>query len=305
MNKTGFWITTLILCARSIPAAVVYGNAYVYPSEIVGSIDTGTGVIKQIAAVPGVSSANSGVSAFDPYKPAYYFCGLDAALTNRLYSVNIRDGTTTMSGPLATAPAAMQFDPMTRALYGTVYDFPNQTVIVGRIDPATGAVTKVATVATQSPGSANGISAFDALRRRYYLYAGTPSGTYLFAVNVDNGTVTASSEIVEIPWAMQFDPLSRTLYGTTLAGPYPNVAVGVGKIDAGTGIITPVASVATGAAGSPQGISAFDPLTRNYYLYVQFVSEGLKLYAFNVRTGTVTASTPVTVSPTAIESGRR
>jgi len=305
MTKTCSVIAALLLCGTQVPAATLYGNAFTDPSQIVGSIDPATGAMKPIAALPGVKISYWGVSAFDPFTPAYYFCGFDTSLTFRLYSVNIRTGAVAVGGPLPTSLSAMQFDPLTRAIYATVYDFPNQTVIVGRVDAGTGAVTPIATVATQSFGSPIGISALDSLKRRYYLYAGTQAGMYLFAVNLATGAVTASSSAVGPTWGMQFDPLTRTLYGTTLSGPYPNMTVGLGTIDTSTGAVTPIVAVATGTAGTPQGVSAFDPLSRDYYLYVWYVSGETKLHAVNVRTGAVTASSAVTAVSTAVESGRR
>jgi hypothetical protein len=298
---------TLVLALggpNTLPAAVLYGNyqSTTPPAQIVGGIDTATGAITTIATVTGAIGAPPGVSAFDPLASAYYFYAWDASVTYRLYAVNVRTGAVSPSPPVTQVPSAMQFDPVTRALYGTVYTgTPNAlNVIFGRLDTATGSFTPIATVVTSSLGSPLGISAIDPVTRHYYLCAGDSSGTKLFAVDIRTGAVTSSSAIST--FGMQFDLITRALYGTTYTG--PNRTVGVGRIDTSTGAITPVATV--GDFLNPvQGVSAFDPLSRVYSFYAYPVEAAPNLYSVNVHTGTFTAAIGVPVLPIAMDSGHR
>ena len=189
---------------------------------------------------------------------------------------------------------------VTAALYGHYYSgvYPNGVELVGRIDPDTGVVSPVATVGSGMVGTPF-CSAFDPTNQNYLFYLSDQSGTHLYAVNVLSGAITSSSNTSWLPISMEFDRSSATLYGVVYVGPYPSGWVSLVQIDLATGNFIPVATVVTGAPGIGVA-SAFDSLTRRYFLYADDGS-GMRLYTVSVRTGKVTSSAPVSTIPSSIE----
>jgi len=270
--------------------------------EILGRINAGTGHVRSLASVAtGAVGVPAGVSAFDSGAHIYYLYADDGSGT-KLYAVNVRTRSVTASGVVAAVPSAIQFDRATGKLYGETYlgTFPSGAEIVGQIDTGTGALTPVATVASGSVGVPAGVSAFDPVTGRYFLYADDGSGMKLYAVNVGTSAVTATGAVAAVPAAMQYDRIEHVLFGEI----YTGGAEIVGQIDTGTGAVTPVATVATGSVGVPAGVSAFDPVTHLFFLYADDGS-GMKLYTVNVMTTVVTATGVVAAVPAAMESGQQ
>jgi hypothetical protein len=293
---------TVLLAAMALPAAVLYGSYqdFAVGTSVVGTIDSKTGAIQPIASVTGTTG--TGFSTFDPQTPAYYFCGVDTSSQVRLYSVNLRTRTFTSSAPLPQFPNAIQFDPVSRSVVGTFYNVNTETLIAGRIDATTGSVTPIATVSTTSFGSDIGISALDPLSRSFYFYnVDLVTGVRLIAMNIDTGSMTASPNVTETPWAMQFDPITRTIFVTTYV---PGVnTVGVGKIDPATGSIRHLVNVGNSLSPGFQGVSAFDPVSRVYSFYAGPYNSPENLYTVDVRSGTFTTVSAVALVPAGMESG--
>jgi hypothetical protein len=71
------------------------------------------------------------------------------------------------------------------------------------------------------------------------------------------------------------------------------------SIDLNTQQEAPVATIATGAVGSPF-LSAFDSVSHNYYV-LETVGSQTSIYTINVQTGRVTIGAPVTSLPSSLQ----
>lgn len=206
------------------------------------------------------------------------------ATTSRVdvFAVQADGGLSAAGGaPVNLGPSATdaRIDPSGRFLYvsyKTIGNTPTGTVIVFRIDPATGALTEASRITT---GECPAAEAIDPTGRFLYTIDTATFQVSAFAIDTGDGALTPIGHYALAsgltPESVAIDPSGRNLYVAASAGGTNPGAVQGFTIDAATGALTPQATSSV-AGVWPQSI-AFDPSGRFAYVVNQ-VSADVDVY---------------------------
>ena len=186
------------------------------------TIDATTGTITEISPTSvGQGFAYSG-SAIDPHQMVFYY-----STGAQLVGLDMYNGSIFSNPTLSFPNGGQNFDNFTyscadTSLYGLVrtnyysqvYDpilmittqvFDSAAVHLGKVNPMTGAVTKVS---NQSLGvssfSLNGSSTIDPINLTYYFISGSMNGITIYGVSLQTGLVVSQAPISN-PGALYFD----------------------------------------------------------------------------------------------------
>jgi hypothetical protein len=243
--------------------------------------------------------------ARDPAAGSHHYIGGRAdqpAVGTHVVTVDVVGAS--LAADMALAPqvnvAHVDFDHRTATLYGLIAEAPgislgqhfsfNNTLALARIDPATGAVT---TIATGLPAGLDHYAAtLDSEGGRYFYHVATG---LLHAVDLATGAVTSVSEPADIA-DLQFDDATGTLYGLRFTGNsgisgsdatgwVTNGAIDLVLIDPATGGLT-VLNTSPLPAGMTNWASAFDCESRHY----AYVSGDGNTRVLDVTTGALVAT---------------
>ena len=201
------------LARRFIPAA---GGQPGYGELFFASIDPGTGVVSQISQQSITDSYSISGNAIDPHQMIYYF-----SKSTVLYGIDMYNGQIYTSPTLSYPEGGMYFDNYTyncadTSIYGIirVTTTPPITAYLGKVNPTTGVVTRIAQTPLQyNTYSVNGSSTIDPNNGVYYFAA--KSTAVIPAINVVVGVSLATGTVV-------FEQV-MTLPGTAVNSRYFNL----------------------------------------------------------------------------------
>jgi hypothetical protein len=154
-------------------------------------LDPQTGALTSVAFIPEVAGVEPGSFTLDPATRRYMFIGVDVAGTDRLYVLDAQSGAVLSNATIAGANVSSTvFDPASGQLVGLI--FRNGVEEVVRLNPATGALTTIATI-PEVENIASGSSVMLADVGRYVFVGIDYGGTErLYSVDLAAGSVIAN-----------------------------------------------------------------------------------------------------------------
>lgn len=164
------------LARRFIPAA---GGQPGYGELFFASLDPSTGVVSQISQQSITDSYSISGNAIDPHQMIYYF-----SKSTVLYGIDMYNGQIYSSPTLSYPEGGMYFDNYTyncadTSIYGIirVTTTPPITAYLGKVNPTSGVVTRIAQTPLQyNTYSVNGSSTIDPTTGIYYYVSSLPQG---------------------------------------------------------------------------------------------------------------------------------
>ncbi len=180
------------LAGRYIPGASPgQGTGELYFS----SMNPATGEITQISPQSILDAYSLSGSAIDPHQMVYYF-----SKGTQFYGIDMYNGQVYSSQTLSFPEGGISFSNYTyncadTTIYGiiSVTNTPPFTCYLGKVNPATGEVTRIAqTVLPYSTFSVNGSSTVDPFTGTYYCVSQIPGGGIaVVGISVTTGTVVS------------------------------------------------------------------------------------------------------------------
>lgn len=190
------------LARRFIPAA---GGQPGYGELFFASINPYSGVVTQISQQSITDSYSLSGSAIDPHQMIYYF-----SKGTQFYGIDMYNGQIYSSPTLSFPEGGMYFDNYTyncadTTIYGIirVTTTPPITAYLGKVDPSSGVVTRIAQTPLQyNTYSVNGSSTIDPETGVYYYVSSLPQGGVgVIGISLESGLlqsvhpVTSSSGV--------------------------------------------------------------------------------------------------------------
>jgi YVTN family beta-propeller protein len=202
-----------------------------------------------------------------------------------MYIVDSANGTLTSIGRIAAgvSPRSIAIDPSGKFVY--VVNPGSNNVSMYGIDAATGALTSKATIAV---GPQPGLVAVDPSGK--FAYVADPSNVSMFTINPATGALASIGTIAAgvglFSSSAAVDPSGKFVYVTRVTD-FVGVAIGAVSmytIDATTGALTSIGSI---AAGIDPASVAVDPSSK--FTYVTNLESGdISMYGINAATGALT-----------------
>ncbi|MCU0434165.1 MAG: T9SS type A sorting domain-containing protein [Bacteroidia bacterium] len=288
-------LAMLLPCAvKAQSAFTVYGLARnSNPAQVhLATIQPGTGVVSEISPVPLTQGyALNPLSAIDPVNDRFYF-GVGPGL---LLSVDINTGliadTVTLNIPFPTYFDLMQYNCRDSSMYG-LYRTNNPTACyLAKADMNTGQLTVISPSPVSLGYSLNAKSTLDAFNNIYYYFGaggllGLDLTTGLPVVQVPF-SFTGPVQIVDM---MTYNCGDGNLYCVTRSsssqGVYP------ARINTSTGLVTNLSTTPIASFISINAMSEINPAAGLFHF-----SNGSQFISFDVNTGNVVSSPPLSFSP--------
>jgi hypothetical protein len=235
-----FAAVVALLLSPAADAQVLFGFG---DNNAVVAVDPATGVQTPVGSFGAIAATST--STADPGGRRLFFIGNtgDGPL---LVTFSATAGSVSQM-PLAVSTPILEFDPLSGLLFG--HDGLSSIV---SIDPDGGAVTPVVHLAVDAVE--DGVSTFDAARRRLIFEASVSGSPTLVVVPLAGGAVI-EIPVTEYASSIEVDPVSGDVI--LFGAPF------LKRLTLPGGSITTIASVAVD--GSSQGISTFDASRRRAY----------------------------------------
>jgi 6-phosphogluconolactonase (cycloisomerase 2 family) len=292
------------------------------PSSLAVAPDP-TGKFGKFAYVANYGSNNISMYSIDPVAGALAFIGTVAAGSSpvsvavdrsgkfayvadndshdiSMYTINATSGVLTPIGkiPVEGRATSVTVHPSGKFAYvGEGYTLPNGTpdrVSMYTINPSTGALTLVGTIATGSPATSLAVKiAIDPFENFAYAAGdGCALDTYpgyvtVYTINSTTGALTPIGSPLPAGWcssSVTVDPFGKFAYVADQGGP----DVAMYTINANTGALTPIGSIAAGIGPSSVAV---DPLGKFAYVtdyYNGVFGHDVLIYTIDATTGALT-----------------
>lgn len=222
------------LARRLVPAS---GGQPAYGELYFSSIDPSTGVITQISPQAIGDSYSISGNAIDPHQMLYYY-----SKGTQFYGIDMYNGQVYTAHTLSFPEGGMYFDNYTyncadTTIYGIIRatTTPPITAYLGKINPTTGVVTRIAQTPLQyNTYSVNGSSTIDPATGIYYYVTSTPpNGVAVVGISLATGTLVSINPITSTTGLTTYFDMLRHPSDCYAAEP-----VRPSTIDGGAGLVT-------------------------------------------------------------------
>jgi hypothetical protein len=259
----------------------------------VDRVDPVAGTHTQVAAL---GTDRYDAMAVDPTSHLLYVASVVSIHERHIITIDSQTGAMTVSPNLDHSLVSLVFDPTTHTLYGltvfTLLPIGLGSEVVS-VDPVTGVETDIAGIR----GFVGSLT-LNPVTQTLYTSGdfGTPFPTgHLFAIDIHTGAVSATL-LSPIAWDLIYDPAAGALFGIASSNPIAFV-----RVDAGTGIETPVGNFAF--PPTFPGAPTIDPQSHMIFM-VSNESTGSgwvgHVITINVLTGSGTVSPGISQALTAL-----
>jgi gliding motility-associated-like protein len=191
------FIHFLLFLLFSCPALLMAQNG----KEYFVTVDASTGHFNKVNLIPGVHWIRIGPSyvTYDKQNQIYFFNGDDSIGQWHLYGINAKNGTIKYNPlfPVLSDPndniMELQYDNVTKKLYGLHWDNSIQTEFLVSINPSTGAFTIIDSIPNVKLINTVSYTVFDE-KNHLFIFRGSDwsSNWKLYAVDVLTGKVISS-----------------------------------------------------------------------------------------------------------------
>lgn len=261
------------------------------------SIDPSTGIITTIGNPSLSTSINLTGCALNPYNLSYSYQDEDSWL-----SLSLQDGSI-LSDVVATLPNAagnfnnFRFNTADSSMYGLFsqvgYD-PITGLYFGDMRLATCQLsTGNVNLISQAPVASNYVmagSAIDPYLMVYYFI----SDDKLKGIDLYNGNIYSEPNITIPSGGNSFDNFAYSCADTTLYGLImQNGVKGLGKINASTGIVTPLGISINMPNYIMNGGATIDPINGIYYFESMLNNTDIYLIGLSIADGSIVSNTPI------------
>ncbi|MCU0434164.1 MAG: T9SS type A sorting domain-containing protein [Bacteroidia bacterium] len=263
------------------------------PAQLyLASMQPTNGLVSEISpASIGQFFALNVFSAIDPVSDMFYY-GPGSGV---LYAVDMNTGITTdtlnLSIPAGTNFDMMQYNCADSSLYGIYRTGSPGGLFLAKTDLTTGQVTVISPNSVGTQSVLNARSTIDPFNNVYYFY----DGTSLKGLDLATGLIVS-----QVPFSFSgpgqfFDLMTYNcgdgkIYGITRVSSSP--ALYPAWIDPATGVVTNLSSTSLGSFIVLNAMSEINPIAGVFHFF-----NGSSFISYDVNTGNVLASPPLTFSP--------
>jgi|GEM_PF-3794224 len=282
-------VYALILCVLLSLIYAQSANAQLSHEYFI-KVNTATGAYHIIDSLPGVRYIRTGLSctAIDRAGGRYFFDGLDAANTDRFYTIDVHTGAI-LSNPATAAGCSGDnfgqffFDDSTRKLYGIHWSACDQREYFVSIDENTGALQIIDSIPGVRYVAVN-FCAYDQVHHHYFFLGISTSGS-LYTIDALTGQVIYDPPVAQGLNQIQYDNNNATLYGVA------NDTFFV-KVDPATSDTTILGHIPITGLYALPSYEAFDEVHQHYILAGEELSGQGHLLSVNVANAALVQNPP-------------